>query len=312
MAAEAGAGSRRAHGPARARRFRLPVGLALAVLCLAPPARGELLARADAAWADRALGARDGVALPGPVGEAIEAYEAARAARPQALEPEWKLLRALHFAAAFTSPQESEAAELHARATRVAEQAMERLARRVGSGTRLDRLDPGQVEARIEGTGVTPRDVARLHFWAAIHWGAWSRTVGLVSAVRRGVASRLHRYTTLAVSLEPGYEEGGALRLLGRLHSELPRVPFLTGWVDRDRAIPLLARALELAPQHPGNRLLMGLTLLDLEPERSREAWELIGEVARGEPRPSMRIEDLALRRAARDLLAQAPEAGRS
>src|SRR5512139_3264475 len=81
--------------------------VALAVL-IAFAARGALAAvppleRGDAAWLRRAEG-HDGVrARPEPVREAIAGYEAAIAASPDALEPRWKLLRALWFEGDFTS-----------------------------------------------------------------------------------------------------------------------------------------------------------------------------------------------------------------
>jgi tetratricopeptide (TPR) repeat protein len=128
--------------------------------------------------------------------------------------------------------------------------------------------------------------------------------VGLVSAVRRGSANRLYRYTQVALDLEPGYDEGGALRLMGSLHAELPRVPFVSPWVDRDQALPLMERAHALAPANPGNRLLLALALLELAPDRQAEAVELLERVADLEPRTTMRIEDLAMREQARERLA--------
>ena len=48
--------------------------------------------------------------------------------------------------------------------------------------------------------------------------------------------------------------------------------PLLSGWVDRSKALPHAERALAIAPEHPGNHLLLALTLLDLYPERRAEA----------------------------------------
>ena len=166
-------------------------------------------------------------------------------------------------------------------------------------------MDPDAIRARLAAADVSPRDVARLYFWSAINWGAWSRNAGLLNAVRQGVANRIHRYTLITIALEPEYDEGGAFRLLGRLHAELPRVPFVSGWVDRDQALPLIERAYAMAPVNPGNRLLLALTLLDLAPERGGEALDLLDQVQRLTPRPSMRIEDLAMRKEARDRLTE-------
>lgn len=273
----------------------------LAALALAAPvARAQDLARADAAWAERDRDARDGVARPGPIRAALGLYEDALAARPDDLEARWKLLRALHFAGDFSEQSEPGRRALFERATRAAEAGLERLAARTG-GVRLEELGPEAVAARVAAAGLDRRDVARLYFWAAIDWGAWSRTRGLLAAVGEGVANRLHDYTQVALALEPGYEDGAALRLLGRLHAELPRVPFVSGWVDRERALPLVEQAYAMDPEHPGNQLLLALTLLDLAPARHDEALALLARVKELTPRPDERVEDLSLRDAARE-----------
>lgn len=272
---------------------------ALAALASLAALAGEV-ARGDASWETRARGAAEGRPLEGPILASILSYESALAERPDALSVRWKLLRSLHFAATFASEDESEKRRALDRATRSAEEGLERLARRAGAGERLEDLDPETLLARLEAAEIPPEDVARLYFWSAISWGSWSRTVGLLSAVQQGVANRLHRYTLVTLSLEPAYDDGGPYRLLGRLHANLPRVPFLSGWVDRDQAIPLLERGYRLAPEHPGNRLLLAITLLDLAPARRAEALELLALVGALEPRPSMRIEDLSIREEAR------------
>jgi len=176
---------------------------------------------------------------------------------------------------------------------------------RMKDADRLDELTAEEAEARIRAAGLSLDDVARTHFWTGIGWGAWSQTVGLLRAVREGVAKRLYRHTTIAAGLEPDYDEGGPLRLLGSLHAQLPKVPFLTGWVDRDAALPLVERAYAAFPDNPGNQLLLAQTLLELEPARRAEAVLLLRTVASREPRPAMQIEDLAMQQQARDRLAR-------
>jgi tetratricopeptide (TPR) repeat protein len=266
-------------------------------------AHADEMARGDSAWARRAEGEREGRPLPGPIREAVRSYESALTSRPESLEARWKLLRALHFAGDFASEDPAEKRRIFDRAKDVSDQGLALLADQVGSGLRLEEMDPEQIGSRLEATGIPPSDVARLYFWSAIHWGAWSRNAGLLSAVRQGVANRIHRYTLITIALEPEYDEGGAFRLLGRLHAELPRVPFVSGWIDRNESIPLLERAYAMAPDNPGNRLLLALTLLDLAPERRSEALDLLKQVEALTPRTSMRVEDLAMRMEARDRL---------
>jgi hypothetical protein len=277
---------------------------ALFGLC-SPAAHADDVARGDSAWARRAEGEREGRPLPGPIREAVRSYASALSARPGDLEVRWKLLRALHFSGDFVAADDQESRRIFERAREVSEQGLEMLANRVDSRARLDEMDLEEIRSRLAAADVTQRDVSRLHFWSAINWGAWSRHAGLLSAVRQGVANRIHRYTLIAIALEPEYEDGGAFRLLGRLHAELPRVPFVSAWVDRNESIPVLERAYDVAPVNPGNRFLLALTLLELAPERRGEALGLLKQVEALTPRPSMRIEDLAMRREARKRLAE-------
>ena len=146
--------------------------------------------------------------------------------------------------------------------------------------------------------------MARTVFWSAIVWGAWSRSGGLLATVREGVAGRLNRYALASYALDPSVDEGGAQRLLATLHAQLPRVPFLTGWVDRDEAVVWAERAVDVAPEHPGSRLTMAIVILETGIDTRRaEARQLLESVAVQEPRPGTELEDLSIRETARERL---------
>lgn len=276
----------------------------LGIACLG--AYSDDVARGDLAWARRAVGEQDGNPVTGPILESVSSYERALTARPASLEAHWKLLRALYFAGYFATQEKQKRLDLFDRGREVAENGILLLADQVSDGKRLEEFDPDTLRSRLEPTDILHSDVARLYFWSAINWGAWSRDVGLLRAVYQGVANRLYQYTLITITLEPDYFEGGAYRLLGRLHAELPRVPFVSGWVDREKSIPLVEHAYATAPAEPGNRLLLALTLLDLAPERRLEGFALLKQVDELKPRASMRIEDLAVRKEARKRLASA------
>lgn len=278
----------------------------LVAACAAAQASvSDPLARGDAAWAERDRGARDGRPRAEPIDAAVRAYEAALSEAPRDLEAHWKLLRALHFEGDFVRSDPTSRRPVFERAREVSLRGLRILDDRLGPDVDVGSLEPDEVARRVaEAEDVSSGEAARLYFWSAIGWAAWSRDAGLLDAVRRGAANRIHRYARVAIALDPAIEEGGAFRLLGRLHAELPRVPFVTGWVDRDRALPLVERGREIAPDHPGNRLLLALTILDLAPDRRDEAEALLRQVAGLEPREGSRIEDLAIRDAARERLA--------
>jgi uncharacterized protein YbjT (DUF2867 family)/tetratricopeptide (TPR) repeat protein len=289
----------------RAAAIRMAATLALVLLCSAT-ARSTTaeLARADALWARRAEGHVNAVARPEPVRAAIEAYERAIAADPRNLEPYWKLLRALWFSADFASADEAQERRTYEQAQAVSEKAFAVLAERVGGRPALDALTSEALAARLPEAD--RRDAARLYFWTSVNLGAWSRIAGLLQAVRAGVAGRVHEAALRSIALDPDVEQGGAIRMLSRLHSELPRVPLLSGWVDHEQAVPLAERALREYPQHPGNSYLLGLAILSNAPDRASEGLALIERTARLEPRSDQLVEDLAIRIDARKRLEQA------
>ena len=287
-------------GPAAA---MCPVAALLLVLLFASGARGDAsdLGRADALWGRRAEGQMNAVARHEPVRAAIDAYERAIAAEPRNLEAHWKLLRALWFSADFASANSAAERRTYEQAHAVAERAFALLAERVGGRETLDDLTPEALAARLPEAD--HRHAAELYFWHSVNLGAWSRIAGLLQAVRAGVAGRIHEATLRSIALDPDVEQGGAIRLLSRLHSELPRVPLLSGWVDHEQAVPLAERALNEYPQHPGNTYLLGLALLSNAPERRPEGLRLIESTAALEPRSDQVVEDLAIQIDARELL---------
>jgi len=229
------------------------------------------------------------LATPTRIEEAIRQYRAALEVDSLTLEASWKLLRALHYAVDFTNLDDPAKDALVVEAVELASASTEGL----------------------EAGGGTDGDRARLLFWSAIAWGTRAQRVGLLTIVREGVAGRMHDQAEQSLALDPSVDRGGALRLLSRLHATLPRVPFVSGWVDRDKALPLAERGYALDPAHPGNRLILALALLDRAPDRRSEARELLTSVANAEVRSDFVVEDLAIREQARDQLDALSEDGR-
>jgi len=282
----------------------LPLALLAALAATAALAAVPPLTQGDAAWTRRAEGHDGERARPEPVSDAIESYRKAIAADPGALEPRWKLLRALWFAGDFASADADAERASYERAIAEAERAFDVLASRAGGRAALDAASGEALRARLSAADA--HDAASLYFWSAVNLGAWAREAGLLAAVRAGVANRLREQTERSIALDPGVEQGGAIRLLSRLHSELPRVPLLSGWVDHAQAVPLAERAVALYPSHPGNPYLLGMALLDHAPERRAEALGLIERTASLQPRPDHVVEDLAVKRGAQKVLAEA------
>jgi tetratricopeptide (TPR) repeat protein len=260
------------------------------------------LALADRAWAERDVGADDrGHTRPERIGAAIAAYERALAATPLRIDVHWKRVRALYFAGEFASAGDNESEQWFARARVAAIEAVDALDEAVPGMAVPSELSADELAAALPQR-LHP-DVAALHLWSGIAWGAWTRFGSLFAIVRTGVPGKLKRYAEITIALDPALEQGGGHRLLAALHRSMPRVPLYSGWVDRDRAFVELDRALEISPTYPGNRLLLALTILDLAPERRDEAMLLLEEVAGTLPDPSARVEQLAMREGARERL---------
>jgi hypothetical protein len=265
--------------------------LAFAILMCAATVVPSAEARAgDAYWSDRARGMREARADPAPVQLAIRSYARALEADPSDLRSRWKLVRALHFEGEFARLAPDARRRSFDRAIDVAEEGLGKIDDQAGA--ELHELDQRRLRETLAAAGLDASGVARLYYWAAASWGSWSKEAGLLAAVRTGVANRLRAYLDVVVILEPSYEGAGAHRFLGALHARLPRVPFLSGWVDRGSALPQLETALSIAPDEPSNRLLLGLTLLDLEPSQRREGLGVLSEVAAFQPRVERRVED--------------------
>ena len=270
-------------------------------------ANESALAEANRLWEGRAEQLEDERALAAPTERALARYLEAivpEAPIAETIEARWKSLRAAHYLSEFTTAASSRGDRIIEEATGRAEDSLEAVRRR-NDGKDLSTLSDRQLEAWLESSGMQREDVAQLHFWAAIVWGAQAQRVGLLTIVRQGIALRMVDNATLATRIDPTIERGGAFRLLSRLNGDLPRVPFVSGWVDRDKTLPQAEAAFAIDPEDPGNQMILALALRDQSsPPRSRiEA--LLASAARHEPRPALLAEDLAIRAQAEKWLAE-------
>jgi len=93
--------------------------------------------------------------------------------------------------------------------------------------------------------------------------------------------------------------------VLGRLHALAPRIPFFTGWIDRDVAIRELERAVALGPDEPLNRLYLAEAILEHRPKRRPEALRQLRTLLAAPPDPERPVESADARRQAREVLAR-------
>jgi tetratricopeptide (TPR) repeat protein len=270
---------------------RAPLTVLVVVAVLVPSfrlaAQTDAIAAGDAAWARRSEGHQGDHAQPGPINEAVAAYERAVKEQPDRLEGAWKLLRALHYKGDFATPTAEGKQQVFARGKEVAEAAIDRLARRVGGRQKLDSLNPVQAAQAVAGIP----EAKPIFLWAAVHWGLWGDVFGRLAAARQGVGDRVRRYAEILIALDERYEDAAGHRVLGRLHTLAPKVPFFTGWVDRDKAVAELRRAVALGPDNLDNPLFLAEALLEHQPAKAAEAREILRRLLARQPVPELVVE---------------------
>lgn len=250
----------------------------LSVLLLSAAAS---LAEGDVHIARRAEGAKGERCEPREVEQALVAYRRALAAEPDSLAARIGVLRGLFFRGGFCGEHGEQQKATFEDAKRLAEDSMRRLEARVGK-----RKGAAHAAALkdIPGAGA-------LAFWSATAWGQWSLDHKLAAAWQ-GAAGKIRDLSELAIALDPGYEQGGPYIVLGRLHAAAPKIPLLTGFISRRKAIESLRRAHELAPHNSIAMYFLADTLLDHEPKRRDEALTLLEKCAAVQPREDYLIED--------------------
>ncbi|HEY4561400.1 MAG TPA: hypothetical protein VIJ36_00385 [Thermoanaerobaculia bacterium] len=278
--------------------------LVLLSLPLPLAAQTDSIAAGDAAWARRAEGHQGARALPGPVDEAIAAYERAVKEQPDRLEGTWKLLRALHYKGEFTVDSNDAKQKIFGRGKEVAEAGLDRLAKRTsGNRQKLDALAPAQAAKAVAAVP----EATPLFVWSGVHWGLWGDVFGRLAAARQGVGDKVRRYAEIVIALDERYGDAAGHRVLGRLHTLAPKVPFVTGWVDRDKAVSELRRAVALGPDNFDNHVFLAEALFEYQPAKAAEARDVLRRLLARQPTPELVVEQEKSLVDARALLAKHP-----
>jgi len=279
---------------------RLLVAL-LALLVAAPAARAAEAdaERAERCWRDRGRSFAERGAIDREATRcAVEGWREAARSAPARLDWAQRRIEALWFAAHFGAGDRGERDAWLDEAVAAADAAVAEVDRRAGvAGRHLE------LAARARALASVP-EAGDVHFFAAIAWGEWGTARGWIAAATRGVAGRLREHAELAAALAPDLRCGGGLRLLGRVHATMPRLPLVTGWVDRRRGLELLRAALASSRDEPRNLLFLAEAILDQQPARREEALALLGELARRAPDPDEVVEQSETLARARELLA--------
>ena len=269
-------------------------GLALAAPpgTFAPAAAAAVLTSADEHYARRDGGRQGALASSAEIDLAIEGYEQA-ARDPADAQARWKLARALYFRARYTGLAPPQASAMLQRARNASDEAVAILARRARARGRgpVEPADPAEAARALAGDP----DAAPAFFWAAVSWGEWALARGKLAAAKTGAAARIRDDSRVVIALDPRFEEGGGYRILGRLHDQAPRVPFLTGWVSRSDALRWLREAVRVAPRNLVNRHFLAEALAKGNAAERQEAIAIERGVVEDQPSPDHVVEELAI-----------------
>ncbi|HVR44986.1 MAG TPA: hypothetical protein VMS56_16260 [Thermoanaerobaculia bacterium] len=281
--------------------MRPATGFAVLLLCaaLAVDAQG---AGGDAAWERRPEGAEGGRAAAGPIDEAIAAYRADLAADPADLEARWKLVRALRFRGVYATATVDEKKTIFEEGKRIGGEGIAQLDEILAS------RGAGPVtKSREKSVAEALRDVphaGELLYWDAVTWGEWALVFGKLAAARQGAADRIRRESTIVMLMDPSIENGGGARVLGRLHHQTPRVPFITGWASDAKAVEYLGESLEHGSGVTVTKVFLAEALVAADSGAKPRAIAILREVVAAGSDPTHTVEDAAAKADARALLA--------
>ncbi len=262
-------------------------------------------ARGDRFYRQRADGFVDkGRPSSRPIEAAIAAYEEALDQEPDNLRLIFKLLDGLYFKGYHVTPDQHEKREIFEQLVDLTERALELVAAGTGRADELDELPlPEQAKLLRPVPGA-----AEAHYWATAGWGLWGMTHHPIKALTRGVGSKVRDHSRLLALIDERHRDAAGLRMLGRFHTEAPKVPLITGWIDREEGLRMLRRAVEISRREPRNLLFLAEAILDYDEDHRAEALALLRELAARPPSPEDLVEHSESLELARALLAELEE----
>lgn len=274
--------------------------ISIALLFVASAALGQV-SEGDQHYAARAEGHVGGHAKPGQIDAAIAAYQRAINANAKDLEARWKLLRAYRFKGAYVAPSNDEKKKVYADAKKAGEGALALLdaelrAKGVTSVTKATEKQVADAARTIPGAGET-------FLWDSVNWGEWALAYGKMAAAREGAADRIRREATIAMLIDPKLEGGAPPRVLGRLHDQTPRIPFMTGWASSKEAVRFLNESLKLDPSNKITKVFLAEAMVSNDSNTKPQAVQMLKECIAAPNPPEYEVEQAAATDDARALL---------
>lgn len=257
------------------------------------------LSDGDQHWNARAEGHVGGRAKAAQIDAAIAAYQKAATQDPNSLEARWKLLRAMRFKGAYVASTNDEKRNSYAGAKTAGESALALVNRALAAKG----VKSNAAEKQIADAARTIPGAGEVFFWDSVNWGEWALAYGKMAAVRQGAADRIRREATIAMLTNPRMDGGGPQRVLGRLHDQTPRVPFLTGWASSKEAVRFLNESYKLDPANKITRVFLAEALVSNDSKSGPEAIRILREVISSPNDPNYEVENARAQEDAKALL---------
>ncbi len=265
------------------------------LLLVAVPVSAQV-AEGDRYYAARAEGASGARAKAEPIDAAIAAYQRALAANPNDVEAHWKLLRAYRYKGAYVAANVDQKKQIYGQAKAAGEKAVAAVNRRLGTTNDSPEKQVAAAARKVPGAG-------EVFFWDAVNWGEWALAYGKMAAARQGAADRIRRGATIAQLVDPRMENGSPSRVLGRLHDQTPRIPFVTGWASQKDAVRFLEESRKIDPSNKLTLVFLAEAMVAGDASKRPQAIQLLRTVTGAPVDPEFPVEDAAAIEDAKALL---------
>jgi tetratricopeptide (TPR) repeat protein len=269
--------------------------LGIALLLFASTLSAQI-SEGDRAWANRAAGSQNGRAMAEPVNSAIAAYQRAVTAEPNNLEARFKLLRAYRFKGAYVAATNDQKKAVYGEAKKAGADAIKVVDRALNVTSKSTEKQVADAARAVPGA-------AEVYLWDAINWGEWALAYGKLAAAREGAADRIRRQATIALLVNPGIEGGTPARVLGRLHDQTPRIPFITGWASGREAVKFLNESLKLDPANKITIVFLAEAMASSDDKTKPQAIAMLRNAISTPVDPEFVVEQTAALNDARVLL---------
>ena len=258
------------------------------LLLLAATSAFAQIADGDRHWQNRAQS--------GQIDAAIAAYQRAVTAKPNDVEARARLLRAWRFKGAYVAKTNEEKKQIYGKAKAAGEEAVALVNRLLGAKAKGTEKQVADAARAIPGA-------ADVFLWDAVNWGEWALAYGKLAAARQGAADRIRREATIAHLIDPHLEGAAPSRVLGRLHDQTPRIPFITGWASPKEALRFLGESLKLAPDSKLTLVFLAEAMVSNDAKTKPRAIQMLQRVVSTPNDPNFVVEDSAATEDARRLL---------